>query len=194
MMRYSIQAAMVEAKRVIKEIDNEYGEIFGRSYGGLVECFHCDNADYNIVIAGSWSGDAKEAVLKLREEGYNVGVMRVRYFRPWPDEEIRELLSRSKGVLFMDRSISFGGKGHLMTEALTNLPALANLPALRGVIAGLGGVDVGAEEFYELARNFISEVDEKGRFYDSLYWYIPRIHREKYESRLPGYELTYYRR
>ena len=194
MMRYSIQAAMVEAKRVIKEIDNEYGEIFGRSYGGLVECFHCDNADYNIVIAGSWSGDAKEAVLKLREEGYNVGVMRVRYFRPWPDEEIRELLSRSKGVLFMDRSISFGGKGHLMTEALTNLPALANLPALRGVIAGLGGVDVRAEEFYELARNFISEVEEKGRFYDPLYWYIPRIHREKYESRLPGYEPTYYRR
>ncbi len=194
MMRYSIQAAMVEAKKVIREIDKEFGDFFSRSYGGLVECFHCENADYNIVISGSWSGDAKEAVLRLRDGGYSVGVMRVRYFRPWPDEEIRDLLSKSKGVLFVDRSISFGGKGHLFTESVTNLPALANLPAIRGVIAGLGGVDMGSEEFYDLTKNFIEEVEEKGRFYDPLYWYIPSVYREKYKPRLPGYELAHYRR
>ncbi len=195
MMRYSIQTAMVEAKKVISEVDNEYGEVFGRKYGGLVECFHCDGSKYNIVIAGSWSGDAKEATLKLRDEGYSVGVLRIRYFRPWPDEEIRRLLSTSKGVLFIDRSISFGGKGHLLTEAITNLAESTNLPAVRGVIAGLGGVDVGADEFYELTKSFIDEVEENGPFYDPLYWHIPQVYRGKYPERLPGYgKFSYERR
>jgi pyruvate ferredoxin oxidoreductase alpha subunit len=58
MMRYSMAEAMEAAKKVIEEVDREWGKLTGRSYGGLVECYKCESADYLIVSAGSWSGDA----------------------------------------------------------------------------------------------------------------------------------------
>jgi len=67
MMRYSIQEAMEAAKRVAEEVDLEYGKVFGRRYGGLIDCYKCNDADYLVVITGSWSGEAKLAVDRLRE-------------------------------------------------------------------------------------------------------------------------------
>ncbi len=192
MMRYSIQAAMMEAKKVVAEVDKEYGDLFGRSYGGLVECYHCMESSYNIVVMGSWAGDAKEAVSKLREEGYSVGVLRIRFLRPWPDDEVRSVLRGSKGVLFLDRSISFGGKGHLLSEALTNMPEAGKTVAVRGVIAGLGGVDVGSDEMYSLFKGFIDEVEEKGAFYDPEYWYLPEPYRDKHSPRLRSPGIMFY--
>ena len=44
--------------------------LFGRKYGnGLVEKFHCDDAEVVLVTMGSMSGNAKIAVEELRAEG-----------------------------------------------------------------------------------------------------------------------------
>jgi pyruvate/2-oxoacid:ferredoxin oxidoreductase alpha subunit len=68
-MRRAMQLAMENAKRVIEEVDRSYGKVFGRSYGGLLECYRCSDADVVVVGMGSWMGDAKIAADVLREHG-----------------------------------------------------------------------------------------------------------------------------
>ncbi|MCG2895909.1 MAG: pyruvate ferredoxin oxidoreductase [Acidilobus sp.] len=171
MMRFSIQAAMQAAKKVIDEVDEEFGKAFGRRYGGLVECYLCDDADYVMLLAGSWAGDAKKAAEQLREEGIRAGVARVRFIRPWPEEFIRERLVNVKGVIVFDRSISFGSYGQLFTDTAATLYGQTSL---RGVIAGLGGVDVKPEDFASEVRDFVSKVEEHGRVYEPRRWLLPK--------------------
>jgi len=171
MMRFSIQAAMQAAKKVIDEVDEEFGKAFGRRYGGLVECYLCDDADYVMLLAGSWAGDAKKAAEQLREEGIRAGVARVRFIRPWPEEFIRERLVNVRGVIVFDRSISFGSYGQLFTDTAATLYGQTSL---RGVIAGLGGVDVKPEDFASEVRDFVSRVEEHGRVYEPRRWLLPK--------------------
>jgi pyruvate ferredoxin oxidoreductase alpha subunit len=171
MMRFSIQAAMQAAKKVIDEVDEEFGKAFGRRYGGLIECYLCDDADYVMLLAGSWAGDAKKAAEQLREEGIRAGVARVRFIRPWPEEFIRERLVNVKGVIVFDRSISFGSYGQLFTDTAATLYGQTSL---RGVIAGLGGVDVKPEDFASEVRDFVSKVEEHGRVYEPRRWLLPK--------------------
>jgi pyruvate ferredoxin oxidoreductase alpha subunit len=171
MMRFSIQAAMQAAKKVIDEVDGEFGKAFGRRYGGLVECYLCDDADYVMLLAGSWAGDAKKAAEQLREEGIRTGVARVRFIRPWPEEFIRERLVNVKGVIVFDRSISFGSYGQLFTDTAATLYGQTSL---RGVIAGLGGVDVKPEDFASEVGDFVSKVEERGRVYEPRRWLLPK--------------------
>ncbi|MGC9210161.1 MAG: transketolase C-terminal domain-containing protein [Acidilobus sp.] len=171
MMRYSIHAAQQAAKKVIEEVDAEYGKAFGRSYGGLLECYMCDDADYAIVITGSWAGDAKKAVELLREEGIRAGVARVRFIRPWPAERLREALSGKKGVIVFDRSVSFGSYGQLFADTAATLYGSTSI---RGVIAGIGGVDVKPADFVEEVRDFVSKVEAEGHVYEPQRWLLPK--------------------
>lgn len=170
-LRKSIQTSMEKAKRVIREVDESYGKQFGRRYGGLVECYRCNGMKYAMVTTGSWSGDAKEAVDALREEGLDFGLLRIRYIRPWPREEVLDLLGGLKGVVVVDRSISFGAYGHLFTEISATLYGRTSL---QGFVTGLGGVDVRPEDFISMAKIFVKKLEEEGRVYEPLTWFGTR--------------------
>ncbi|MDP8002953.1 MAG: transketolase C-terminal domain-containing protein [Caldisphaera sp.] len=180
MMRYSIQMGQEAAKKIIKEVDLSYGKVFGRSYGGLVECYKCEDADYVMVLMGSWAGDAKESIKILRDKGINAGLARIRFVRPWPAEILKEKLGNKKGVIVFDRSISFGNVGQLFIETSSTLYGLTNM---RGVIAGLGGVDVLPEDFANEVMYFVHDVEENGKVYDPIRWLLPvKYRKEKIEE------------
>lgn len=161
---YGIQEAMNEAKKVIKEVTNEYNKLFGRKYSGLIECFHCSDAKYITISMGAWSGDLMEAVEKLRSEGYPIGLIRIRYYRPFPMEDIWEVIRSSKGVLVYDRSISFGSYGPIFTDLAGGLLTYTrNPPYVSNIVAGIAGVNVTAEDFYKLTKEFIDEVEKNGQ-------------------------------
>lgn len=61
------------ALKLLEELDKVYGEKFGRSYGGAVEEYRCDDADYVIVTMGSMTGVAKDRVDKARADGKEGG-------------------------------------------------------------------------------------------------------------------------
>nr|WP_233418078.1 pyruvate ferredoxin oxidoreductase [Desulfurococcus amylolyticus] len=161
---YGIQEAMNEAKKVIKEVTNEYNKLFGRKYSGLIECFHCSDAKYITISMGAWSGDLMEAVEKLHSEGYPIGLIRIRYYRPFPIEDIWEVIRSSKGVLVYDRSISFGSYGPIFTDLAGGLLTYTrNPPYVSNIVAGIAGVNVTAEDFYKLTKEFIDEVEKNGQ-------------------------------
>jgi 2-oxoisovalerate ferredoxin oxidoreductase alpha subunit len=87
--RMKIHDVMVRAKEKIKSVAKEFEKIFGRNYGnGLVQEYKMDGADVGMLIYGDLALQMEQAVDDLREEGYKVGMVKLRHFRPFPVEDI----------------------------------------------------------------------------------------------------------
>ncbi len=104
--KWQQEEAMRAAKEVIREAGNEFKRMFGREYS-LLEEYMVDDADYVLLAYGAHAGTARVAVEKMRKEGYRVGLVRLRVFRPFPSEELRNLLS-DKVIGVLDRALSLG--------------------------------------------------------------------------------------
>lgn len=162
--------AMSNAKKVILEIGKEFGEVSGRSYGFFEE-YRLEDADYALVIIGSAAGTAKDAVDALRACGIKAGILKLRVFRPFPDEEIAEALSGCKVVAIMDRSESFRGKGGpLGAEVKAALYDYAKEVKAYNLIYGLGGRDFTVEEAEQIFRD-LEEYDKTGKQFEE-YRYV----------------------
>jgi pyruvate ferredoxin oxidoreductase alpha subunit len=133
--------AIMSAKRVVQEISDEFAKSFGRNYG-LFEAYKLEDAQRVIVAINSVAGEVKEVVDALREKGEKVGLLKIRLFRPFPYEQIREALSGAKIVTVLDRSCSFGAYGPLFTEIRTALYDLPQKPMVYNRVYGLGGRDM----------------------------------------------------
>ncbi len=173
-MRYDIHKSMENAKEVIKEVDREYEKLTGRSYGGLTECYRCDDSKYLIVAMGGWVGTMKDVCDELRSNGYDVGVLKVRFFRPFPEEDLTKAMSSVKGVLVFDKSVSLGSLGHIHSEVLARTYGLSNKVVVRGVIAGLAGVDVNPNDIRGIILKFIGDVEEGGYIGNTSEWFLGR--------------------
>jgi pyruvate ferredoxin oxidoreductase alpha subunit len=109
--RHQQHEAMAAAKRLIPAVDTCFAAAFGRSHGGLVEEYRCDDAEYVLVAMGTVAGTTRIVVDRLREQGRKVGLVKVRYFRPFPNEVFAALGPRLKGVGVVDRD-RLGAVGH----------------------------------------------------------------------------------
>lgn len=135
--------AMENAYKLIKEIDEEYSKISGRKYS-YVEPYEIDDADVVLISLGSTAGTIKDVVDELRLKGLKVGGLKIRVYRPFPRDEIREFLSNASVVGVMDRAIAFGspyGPVCLDVKAVLQGTNLSNLPIVN-YIYGLGGRDI----------------------------------------------------
>ncbi len=140
-VRFSMQQAHVNAREVIVQAAEEYRKVIGRFHGGLVEEFDMEDAEHVIVAMGTLASESRVSAEMLREQGLKVGVVRVRSFRPFPEEELRTLLGGMKTVVVIDRDISFGYEGALFSEVKAALYGLTEVPVFN-LITGLGGRDV----------------------------------------------------
>jgi len=155
--------AMRNALKVIQEVNEEYAQISGRSYGnGLLEAYSLEDAEIAIVCLGSTAGTVKTVVDELRDEGVKAGLLRIRTFRPLPVQEIREALRKVNAVAVMDRCLSFGGDGgpvfHEVRHVLYDLPAH---PKVVNYIYGLGGRDTNPKQIREIFRDLQKIVETK---------------------------------
>ena len=155
--------AMERAKEVIDEVFEEFERKFGRKYRKVTPEF-MDDAEIAIVTMGSMSGTAREFVKRLRSQGKKVGLVKITTFRPFPKEELLEVLKGVKVVAVMERNISFGFGGAVYGELGATFNNLAEKPKILDFIVGLGGRDITFKTFqsvYEIAEKALSEdVDE----------------------------------
>jgi len=149
--RYEMHLAALRALEVYDEIADEFSRLFGRHHGA-VEAYHCDDADYVFVMMGSFATKAKVAVERLRESGWKIGLLRPRLLRPLPVERFCAQLAGKKGVAVIDQNLSMGMGGVLHSELGSALYGQPDMPkVITSFIGGLGGRDISAEEFYEMA-------------------------------------------
>ncbi len=161
--KYKGHEAMKNALRIIDETDALFNKKFGRGYGGTVEPYRMDNAKYALIMMGSTASTGKEVVDKMRDNGYDVGLLRIRSFRPFPQEKIREYLKNVKGAGVFDRSYTFGYGGAVFTEVRSSLYGL-KIP-VKGYIGGLGGRDVTMNLIEKIFLDVIN-MSEKGQEMD----------------------------
>jgi pyruvate ferredoxin oxidoreductase alpha subunit len=154
--RFQQYEAMVAAKRIIPVIAGEFAEQFGRSHGGLIEEYRCEDAEYILVAMGSVAGTTRLIVDGLRQEGLKVGLVKVRFFRPFPKEEFAALAKRVKAVGVIDREVSFGYEGALYTEVKAALAGGARFPKTINFIAGLSGRDITKEHITAMYRKLMA--------------------------------------
>lgn len=138
-----LHEAHIASKTVIREVGSEFQRLFGRSYD-LTESYRCDDAEIVLVSYGTIAGTAKDAIDRLRDQGVKVGLFKIRYFRPFPTEEIQKQLQGVRKVGVIDRSVSYGHAGAFFTEVQAVMHDVS--ADLYGFVAGLGGRDVSIQD------------------------------------------------
>ena len=144
--KYKEHKGILNARNAVREAEERFAGIFGRQYTGLVEEYRTGDADYILITLGSISGLVRETVDALRNEGVKAGLLRLRYIRPFPNEEIAETVRNARAVAVLEKDISFGNEGTVYTNVNSALhKAGIGIPA-SNYIGGLGGKNISAED------------------------------------------------
>lgn len=150
MFKYKEHEGVLNAREAVKEAEAKFETIFGRSYTGLTEGYQIEDADYILITLGSITGLCREVADQLREKGIKAGVLRLRYLRPFPWEEIVRATKDAKAVGVLEKDISFGYEGTVYTNVNSAFcKAGVNIP-VSNYIGGLGGKDISHEEIIEV--------------------------------------------
>lgn len=149
--RHAAQQSMDQALETIEEADREFQTIFGRSYG-LVERYRCDEAKTILVTSSTVTSTARVVIDQLRSQGEPVGLLKVRLFRPFPANQIREALAGAEKIVVIDRNIGFGSGGIFAQEIKSALYGFSQSP-VHSFIAGLGGRDMTPRVILEILEN-----------------------------------------
>ncbi len=172
-MRKQSDEAMRRAKGVIEEVHQEFKDIFGRGTDSpFYEEYMTEDAEIVFVGMGTLSLPVRVAVRRLRDQGVKVGFVRIKWFRPFATEEIRDVLSRFKAVGVIDRDYSYGSPycgGVLFNEIRSVLYSAEKLPLVVGFIAGLGGREVRGQNVIEMT-DIIREALASGKLEQEIHW------------------------
>ncbi|RZN62143.1 pyruvate synthase subunit PorA [Methanonatronarchaeum sp. AMET6-2] len=155
-IRHDQYQGMENARDIMPEVFSEFEETFGREQHSLIETYKTDDAEIILVSLGSVMGTVKEAVDEMREDGESVGAIKVRAFRPFPDQELTEALQNAEAVAVLDKNITLGKKGALHTEMKDTLYSADNRPLMKNYIIGLGGRDIPRQSI----KNIVDETKD----------------------------------
>ena len=154
--KYREHTDMLGAFSVIDEVEARFAEIFGRSYPGAIEAYRTDDAVFVLVTLGSIAGLARGIVDELRESGVRAGLVRIRYLRPMPAEQIVDAVAGARAVAVLEKDVSFGAEGTVFTNVNSALQQAGCTVPTCNFIGGLGGDDISGDDvrtiFAELAR------------------------------------------
>lgn len=138
----SAHEGMLAAADAVERVEARFAEVFSRSYPGLIEAADCDDADIVLVTLGSIAGLARERVAQLRAQGVKAGLVRIRYMRPFPARQIVEALAGAAAVGVLEKDVSFGAEGTVMTNVCSALQQAGNAVPVVNFVGGLGGDDI----------------------------------------------------
>ena len=158
--KYKEHLGILNATKVIHEAEEKFYKIFGRKYTGLIETYETEDADAVIITLGTIYGLVKDTVDDLRAQGKKVGAIRLRYIRPFPNEELATALQNVKAVGVLEKDISFGNEGTVYTNVNSAL-VKANLHKVTSnYIAGLGGRNIEKEQIVECFEALLNGTHE----------------------------------
>ena len=153
--------AMRNAKKVIAEVSAEFEQLTGRKYE-FFEKYKMDDAETVIVCMNSTAGTAKAAVDELRAQGVKAGLLKIRMFRPFPAEEVAEVLKNVKAIAVLDKADSLNAAGGALFEDVVSGMYVANVhvPTVN-YIYGIGGRDTTVSDIKKV-YNDLNEVAQTG--------------------------------
>ncbi|MCE8422311.1 MAG: pyruvate ferredoxin oxidoreductase [Candidatus Methanoperedens sp.] len=169
-LRRQTAGAVESAKHVVMEINDEFAKTFDRNYGGLIDIYRMDDAEIALVTTGTVTSTSRAIVDELRNKGKKVGLVKLRFFRPFPIEELRKALAGISAVGVFDRSISYHGGGPTFMEVRSALYGM-NITAVNH-LAGIGGRDVTEDQIRKMFE--ITQKAAKGEKVNTINWHNTR--------------------
>jgi pyruvate ferredoxin oxidoreductase alpha subunit len=129
-----------------------------------------EDARIALITMGTVTSTSREVIDDLRKDGKKVGLIKLRFFRPFPTEELRNALSNVEAVGIFDRSISYHGGGPLYNEVRSALFGM-EIPVINH-LAGLGGRDVTREQIIKMLE--ITQRAAEGENVNPVNWHNTR--------------------
>lgn len=174
-IRKQSDEAMRRTRRVISAAYEEFATIFDRNLGDpFIEEYMTEDAEVILVGQGTLSIPVKVGIRQLREQGKKVGFVRLKWFRPFPTEEIQSSLSHCRAIGVIDRDYSLGSPhfgGVLFAEIRSALyTSAASLPPhVIGFTCGLGGREVTLKDVIEMSE-ILLKTSQSGIIDKCTYW------------------------
>ncbi|MBI9064345.1 MAG: hypothetical protein JEZ14_20335 [Marinilabiliaceae bacterium] len=159
--KYQQHVAVMDAIEVAETTDREFGQHFGRTYGGMTEEYRCEDAEAVLVTLGSITGTVRVVVDQLREKGLKVGLLKIRYMRPFPEKQIMDLSQRIKAIGVIDKDISFGYEGTIFTNVNSALSKTERTLFKKNFVGGLGGRDITKAEIEKMFTDLLDGIAGK---------------------------------
>ncbi|MBW6440586.1 pyruvate ferredoxin oxidoreductase [Patescibacteria group bacterium] len=149
--KYQQEEGLQNSKKIIKKIDKEFYKMTGRKYD-FIEKYKTSDAKFIIIALSSTCGTAKMVVDNLRKKGVKAGLIKIRVFRPFPNDEIAKAVANADAVAVLDRSTSFGNYSPVFTEVRSALYNLKRKPKLFNYIYGIGGRNIGLDDIEKVYK------------------------------------------
>ena len=155
-VKYAQDQNLRAAKDVILECWQVFGKEFQRHYSP-VETYHSQTAKVLLLTMGSYSETAMVTIDKMRSEGQDVGLIKLRLWRPFPYAELREAVKDAEILVVLDRALSFGGPGGpVCSEVKAALYHQEKKPKVVGFVGGLGGRAISPSGFEDMVNGGIN--------------------------------------
>jgi len=146
------EEAMRMAPEAFRETTEEFAQLTGRRYHNIVP-YELENAKVAIVSLGSASGTVRWVARNLRKKGLPVGALKISLYRPFPHEEVGNILEHVDVVVVLERALSLGSHcGPLANDVVCSLYNRSGQPRVLDVVAGLGGRDLSPENIEQIFR------------------------------------------
>jgi pyruvate ferredoxin oxidoreductase alpha subunit len=121
---------------------------------------------------GTISLPMKVGIRNMRAQGKKVGLLRLRWFRPFATEKVVAVLSKAQAIGVVDRDYSFGSpfnSGVVATEIRAAMYNADKRPPLVSFIGGLGGREVTLEDVYQ-ATDLCYNAAKAGKSSPKTHW------------------------
>ncbi|UCD74770.1 MAG: hypothetical protein JSV91_13400 [Phycisphaerales bacterium] len=141
-MRVDTDEAMQRVPQVYEECRAEFKKIFGRDVGGFFTPFETEDAEIILLTSGTISTSVREVVKARRAAGEKVGMIKVRTFRPFPEQELIDCCRSAKKVGVLDRNCAAGLGGIFWHDFRAAAHGRRDDLLIQGYLTGVCGGDV----------------------------------------------------
>lgn len=117
---------------------------------GLVEYYGAKNPETILIAMGSMVGTILETIKSDKRNEKKIGLLKIKVYRPFPEEEIIKIISRAKNIAVIEKAISLGQAGPLYSDLKAALRE--NKLNISNYVVGLGGRDVTAKMIKEIIK------------------------------------------
>jgi pyruvate/2-oxoacid:ferredoxin oxidoreductase alpha subunit len=141
-LRMEIDEAMTRAHEIYRQACDEFEEVFGRDPGGAIQTYETEDADRILIVSGSIATTAREVVRQRRRQGENVGLVKLKMFRPFPEAELRDALAGARKVGVLDRNYAAGMGGVFWQDLRAAFQGHRSDLLIQDYLTGVCGGDV----------------------------------------------------
>ncbi len=149
---------------IVEEYMEKISEITGRKYG-LFNYYGAEDADRVIILMGSASEAAREAIDYLTAQGEKVGLVSVHLYRPFSVKHLLAAVPKTtKRIAVLDRTKEPGANGEpLYLDVKEAFYGVENAPVIVGGRYGLGSNDTTPAQILSVYEN-LAMAEPKNHF------------------------------